>query len=109
MKDKLGTKKLPTAELTLDGAPSRVTDLHVWRVGKDQYACILGLAARAELSADSVLSRVDDVARMLLSSEPEQLEHLKMARRMFECGLVRVAAQSAGPHDIADLRDIVAA
>ncbi|WP_111557793.1 transcriptional regulator NanR [Paracoccus sediminilitoris] len=60
-----------------------------------------------ELSADSVLSRVDDVARMLLSSEPEQLEHLKMARRMFECGLVRVAAQSAGPHDIADLRDIV--
>ncbi|MDP5307112.1 transcriptional regulator NanR [Paracoccus spongiarum] len=61
-----------------------------------------------ELSADSVLTRVDDVARMLLSSEPEQLEHLKMARRMFECGLVRVAAASAGPADVADLRDLVA-
>lgn len=60
-----------------------------------------------ELSADSVLSRVDDVARMLLSSEPEQLEHLKMARRMFECGLIRVAAQSAGPRDVADLRALV--
>ena len=60
-----------------------------------------------ELSADSVLSRVDDVARMLLSSEPEQLEHLKMARRMFECGLVRVAAEKATAKDIADLRDLV--
>lgn len=34
--------------------PASITDLHVWRVGKDQYACILGLAARTELSADSV-------------------------------------------------------
>jgi len=34
--------------------PASITDLHVWRVGKDQYACILGLAAQAELSADSV-------------------------------------------------------
>ncbi len=62
-----------------------------------------------ELSADSVLSRVDDVARMLLSSEPEQLEHLKMARRMFECGLVRVAAEHATTEDVADLRGLIAA
>ncbi|MGY4525648.1 CDF family Co(II)/Ni(II) efflux transporter DmeF [Pseudomonas sp. TE21394] len=34
--------------------PASITDLHVWRVGKDQYACILGLAAAGELSADSV-------------------------------------------------------
>nr|WP_225779278.1 cation diffusion facilitator family transporter [Pseudomonas sp. Marseille-Q3773] len=34
--------------------PASITDLHVWRVGKDQYACILGLAARTDLSADSV-------------------------------------------------------
>ena len=40
-------------ELTLDGAPSRVTDLHVWRVGRAAYACALtvvtpdgGLTAR---------------------------------------------------------------
>lgn len=61
-----------------------------------------------ELSAGSVLSRVDDVARMLLSSEPEQLEHLKDARRMFECGLMRVAATSASTQDVAELRELVA-
>ncbi|MFJ4383856.1 CDF family Co(II)/Ni(II) efflux transporter DmeF [Pseudomonas sp. NPDC089408] len=31
-----------------------ITDLHVWRVGKDQYACILGLASQGALSPDSV-------------------------------------------------------
>ena len=60
-----------------------------------------------ELSAGSVLARVDDVARMLLSSEPEQLEHLKQARRMFECGLVRVAAENATAQDVRDLRELV--
>ncbi|MFC3630834.1 transcriptional regulator NanR [Paracoccus angustae] len=60
-----------------------------------------------ELSAGSVLARVDDVARMLLSSEPEQLEHLKQARRMFECGLVRVAAENATAPDVRDLRELV--
>lgn len=60
------------------------------------------------LSADSVLSRVDDVARMLLSSEPAQLEHLKQARRMFESGMVRVAAEQATAEDVQDLRDLVA-
>ncbi|GLO16422.1 metal transporter [Pseudomonas putida] len=34
--------------------PTNITDLHVWRVGKDQYACILGLATQGDLSADSV-------------------------------------------------------
>lgn len=34
--------------------PASITDLHVWRVGKDQYACILGLATSSALSADSV-------------------------------------------------------
>ncbi|MHA5987381.1 CDF family Co(II)/Ni(II) efflux transporter DmeF [Pseudomonas aeruginosa] len=33
---------------------AEITDLHVWRVGKDQYACILSLATTAELSADHV-------------------------------------------------------
>lgn len=59
------------------------------------------------LSADSVLGRVDDMARMLLALEPGQLEQLKDARRMFECGLVRVAAQSATPADLKDLRDLI--
>ncbi|MGE7991867.1 CDF family Co(II)/Ni(II) efflux transporter DmeF [Pseudomonas sp. NPDC089554] len=34
--------------------PAEITDLHVWRVGKDQYACILSLATTAELNADHV-------------------------------------------------------
>lgn len=34
--------------------PATITDLHVWRVGKDQYACILSLASHGALSADSV-------------------------------------------------------
>ncbi|QDA35970.1 transcriptional regulator NanR [Paracoccus liaowanqingii] len=59
------------------------------------------------LSADSVLNRVDDVARMLLSSEPDQLDHLKEARRMFECGLVRVATGSATPEDLQDLHALI--
>ncbi|MEX5343108.1 CDF family Co(II)/Ni(II) efflux transporter DmeF [Pseudomonas sp. I2] len=40
--------------------PATITDLHVWRVGKDQYACILSLATRAPLDADDV-RRVLDV------------------------------------------------
>lgn len=35
-------------------APASITDLHVWRVGRDQYACILGLATQAPLNADGV-------------------------------------------------------
>ncbi len=34
--------------------PAIVTDLHVWRVSKDQYACVLSLATRGPLDADSV-------------------------------------------------------
>ncbi|MNG91870.1 Cadmium, cobalt and zinc/H(+)-K(+) antiporter [compost metagenome] len=35
-------------------APASITDLHVWRVGRHQYACILGLATQATLNADGV-------------------------------------------------------
>ncbi|MFV3403839.1 MULTISPECIES: CDF family Co(II)/Ni(II) efflux transporter DmeF [Pseudomonas] len=34
--------------------PASITDLHVWRVGKDQYACILSLATDDALDADRV-------------------------------------------------------
>jgi cation diffusion facilitator family transporter len=39
--------------------PASITDLHVWRVGKDQYACILSLATTAPLSADRVRQALD--------------------------------------------------
>ncbi len=61
-----------------------------------------------ELSVGSVLDRVDEVARMLLSADSGQLEHLKEARRMFESGLVRAAAEKATEADVAELRALIA-
>ncbi|MEP2031344.1 MAG: transcriptional regulator NanR [Paracoccaceae bacterium] len=60
-----------------------------------------------ELSAQSVISQSDNVARLLLEAAPANLEHLKEARRMFELGIVRSAAERAGPEDVARLREIV--
>lgn len=60
-----------------------------------------------ELSAGSVLDRVDEVARLLLSAEPDQLDHLKEARGMFECGVVRKAADMADANAVAELRALI--
>jgi DNA-binding FadR family transcriptional regulator len=60
-----------------------------------------------ELSAATVLDQSDDVARLLLDAAPANLEHLKQARRMFELGIVRVAADKATPEDIGDLRALL--
>ena len=62
----------------------------------------------AELSADIVFRQMDTVAQMLLSSSPDNLEHLKDARRFFELGMVRPAAERASADDVADLRGLVA-
>src|SRR3546814_870772 len=35
-------------------ATAAVSDLHVWRVGRDSYACILGLVATTAISAEEV-------------------------------------------------------
>ena len=59
------------------------------------------------LSARSAIRQVDAVARMLLSSSPGALEHLKAARRFFELGMVREAAARATPADAAELKQIV--
>jgi DNA-binding FadR family transcriptional regulator len=56
------------------------------------------------LNASAVLGQVDAVAQLLLSAEPGALAHLKEARRMFEAGMVRLAAEKAVPADVADLR-----
>jgi DNA-binding FadR family transcriptional regulator len=58
------------------------------------------------IDANTVLSQSDQVARMVLSAAPDNLEHLKQARQMFELGMVGLAAQQATPQDIADLRSI---
>jgi len=46
-------------ELVRDELPSaRIFDLHVWRVGRESYACILGLASAQPLSAGEVRRRL---------------------------------------------------
>lgn len=59
------------------------------------------------LSADMVLRQGDAVARVLLSTGPQNLEHLKEARRLFEIGMVRAGAPKATAADIADLRRLI--
>lgn len=59
------------------------------------------------LTADTVIRQIDGVAQLLLSASPDNLEHLKQARRFFETGMVRLAAANAAPADIAELRALV--
>jgi len=42
------------ALVTAQFATAAISDLHVWRVGRDSYACILGLVATTPLSAEEV-------------------------------------------------------
>ena len=60
-----------------------------------------------ELSAQTVLSQSDDVARLLLEAVPANLEHLKQARRMFELGIVQAAAEKAEKSDVEVLRNLL--
>lgn len=60
-----------------------------------------------EISAEAALGQSDQLARLLLDASPANLEHLKEARRMFEIGIVRTAAERAGPKDIAKLRSLL--
>jgi cation diffusion facilitator family transporter len=47
------------AAVECDGGATRVTDLHVWRVGRRVYACAIALATRdASLTPDAVRSRI---------------------------------------------------
>jgi len=60
-----------------------------------------------ELTAKVAFQQVDEIAKMLLSSESSNLEHLKQLRQLFELGLVKIAAEKSQPDDIAELRELV--
>lgn len=60
-----------------------------------------------ELTPDAVLRQGDAIARMLLTSAPENLEDLKQARWLFEIGMMRVGARQATPDDVAELRQLI--
>lgn len=54
-------------------------------------------------TARSLFQQVDLAAQVMLASSKDLLEHLKAARRFFELGMVRDAAERASPADIAML------
>lgn len=68
--------------------------------------------ARASVAAPSsraVLDQIEHSARHLIRASPDNLEHLKAARTFFEEGMARIAAERAGPADVAALRERVEA
>ena len=56
-------------------------------------------------TAKSIFQQVDAAAHLMLSSSPASLEHLKKARRFFERGMVREAAERATRQEIAALNE----
>ena len=60
-----------------------------------------------EVTAQAAVRQIDAVAQLLLSASPESLDYLKDARRFFEQGMVRRAAELASEADVADLRAIL--
>ena len=60
-----------------------------------------------ELTVGVALDQVDDIAKLLLSSKPANLEHLKQLRKILEAGTVRIAAVKCTKDDIGDLRALL--
>lgn len=60
-----------------------------------------------ELSATIALDQVGDIAKLLLSAEPSNLEHLKQVRKILEAGTIRIASESCTPEDVRLLRGLV--
>ena len=53
--------------------PVRITDLHLWRVGKSSYACILSLAGSGELTSELVRQRLqvhEELAHITVEINP---------------------------------------
>lgn len=60
-----------------------------------------------KLTAGIAFTQVDDIAKLLLSSEPSNLENLKQLRKILEAGSIQIAAQNCTADDIANLRAMV--
>ncbi|SDI70938.1 transcriptional regulator NanR [Aliiruegeria lutimaris] len=60
-----------------------------------------------ELNATTALGQVDEIAKLLLSAEPSNVDHLKQLRKILEAGTVRLAAESCGAEDVRDLRNLI--
>lgn len=60
-----------------------------------------------QLTASMAIEQVDDIAKLLLHTEPSNLEHLKQVRKLLEAGIVQVAAQRCTNKDAKELRLLV--
>ncbi|RIX97573.1 transcriptional regulator NanR [Aureimonas flava] len=60
------------------------------------------------LTPRSLFGQVDRAAEIMLTTSPGALDHLKEARIFFERGIVRQAAERAGPADVAALGALLA-
>ena len=61
------------------------------------------------LTVGVAFNQLDDIAKLLLSGDPANIEHLKQVRRILELATVRIAALDCTDADAADLADLVAA
>ena len=60
-----------------------------------------------ELNATIAVAQVDEIAKLLLSSKPSNLAHLKQVRKILETGAVQLAAQNCTPDDATRLRSLI--
>ncbi len=59
------------------------------------------------LTAGVAFNQLDDFAKLLLSSEPENIDHLKQLRQILELGTIRIAAQKCTPKDVTELSALI--
>ncbi|WP_018687408.1 transcriptional regulator NanR [Ahrensia kielensis] len=59
------------------------------------------------LTAGVAFNQLDDIAKLLLSSEPANIDHLKQVRHILELGTVRIAAQKCTSKDASDLAELI--
>ena len=62
-------------------------------------------ARMKEISAETAIGQISEIARFLLETSPSSLDHLKEARLFFEVGMVCIAAEKATKADIERLRE----
>ncbi|MFK8034239.1 MAG: transcriptional regulator NanR [Hyphomicrobiales bacterium] len=59
------------------------------------------------LTAGVAFNQLDDIAKLLLSSEPVNIDYLKQIRHILELGTVRLAAENCTSKDASDLAEII--
>ncbi|MGI3183877.1 transcriptional regulator NanR [Nioella aestuarii] len=62
-----------------------------------------------KLTPGIAFDQVNDIAKLLLSTEPSNIENLKQLRKILEAGSVQITAQSCTAEEIVELRELVEA